>query len=199
MTPDLRERRRETMKKAIKIGLGVVGGLFVLVTGVGLTLPQSIQVERSIVINAPSDAIYPLIADFKNGWSQWSPFEGEDPEIRQTFSGPEIGVGASQSWESPKMGDGHMTMVKADPAKGVEYDLMLMHDSFRLNGHLDCEPATQGTKVTWVDHVEYGFNPYRRYMGVAVKGPLGKEFERGLESLKRQAEAKAASAPRAGR
>jgi hypothetical protein len=187
------------MKKAIKIGLGVVGGLFVLVTGVGHALPQSIHVERSIVVNASPETIYPLIANFKSGWALWSPFENEDPEIRKAYAGPETGVGATQTWESPKMGDGHMTMVKADPQTGVEYDLMLMHDSFRLNGRLDCQASSQGTKVTWTDDVAYGFNPYRRYMGVAVKGPLGESFEKGLAALKREAEAKAAAAPRAGR
>jgi hypothetical protein len=179
------------LKKALKIaGIGV-GGLFVVVTGVGLCLPRSIHVQRSIVVAGTTEDVFPLIASFKDGWTQWSPFEKEDPNMQSQFSGPDLGVGATHSWESEKMGEGHMEITKADPASGVVYDLNLMHDSYRLSGSLICEPAQGGTKVTWTDDIPYGANPYRRYLGLVVEKPLTTAFEQGLAALKTKVEARA--------
>jgi hypothetical protein len=47
--------------------------------------------------------------------------------------------------------------------------------------------------VTWVDDIAYGSNPYRRYMGVLIKKPLGDAFDKGLAALKRKAEARSAA------
>jgi hypothetical protein len=195
------------LKKALKITGITLGGLFVLVTGVGFCLPHSIHVERSVVVQASSQQVYPLIANFKQGWPQWSPFQNEADDMRMAYSGPEQGVGAKQSWESEQMGDGHMELTEADPSRGVVYDLRLMHDSFRLNGSLICAPAENeagnenggrggsATKVTWTDDVEYGSNPYRRYMGLMVKKGLGDAFDKGLAALKTKAEAQAVASP----
>jgi hypothetical protein len=183
------------MKKALKVTGLALGGLFVLVTGVGFCLPQSIRVERSVMVHASSQDVYPLIANFKQGWPAWDPFQNEVDDMRMAYSGPEEGVGAKQSWESAKMGDGHMELTEADPSRGVVYDLRLMHDSFRLKGSLICSPAEGGTKVTWTDDVEYGASPYRRYMGLMVKKPIGDAFDKGLAALKTKAEAQAVASP----
>jgi hypothetical protein len=181
------------LKRVLK-GAGVsIAVLFVGVTLVGLFLPTTLHVERSIVVGARPEDIYPLIADFKTGWKDWSPFENESDDMQMRYEGPEIGVGAQQSWTSAKMGDGHMMLTQADPQKGVSYDLSLMHDAYRLEGSLVCAPASDGTRVTWVDDIAYGSNPYRRYMGVLIKKPLGDAFDKGLAALKRKAEARSAA------
>jgi hypothetical protein len=187
--------RSTKMNRKLRIALWGVAGLFVAVTGVGLILPQAISVERSIVIDAPADQIYPLISSFKEGWVAWSPFgKAEDPEMQIRYTGPLAGAGAGQVWDSPKQGDGHMEIVRADKERGVEYELAVMHDRFRMNGSLLCAPAGKGTRVTWRDDIQYGFSPYYRYMGVAVKRPLAAAFEHGLGQLKRVAEARATAA-----
>jgi hypothetical protein len=182
--------------KKLKIAGAVVVGLFLLVTLVGFALPSRVRIERSIVVNAPPSSIYPLIADFKNGWSQWNTFDDEDPTLQYKFQGPDLGVGATQVWDSPKIGDGKMIITKADPERGVELDLVLMQDSFRLSGSLLCEPQGGGTttKLVWVDEMDTGANPYRRYMGQMVKGPIGQQFDKGLARIKELAEGSARSA-----
>jgi Polyketide cyclase / dehydrase and lipid transport len=176
--------------KKLKIVLGVLVGLFVVITAVGFILPSRVRVERSIVVNAPTSAIYPLIASLKNGHTQWTPFGPEmDPELKVVYSGPEEGVGAAQAWEGPKAGDGRLTITKADPARGIEYDMVTMQESFRLQGSMLCEPAGEGTKVSWVDTVDMGGNPYRRYFGLVHDDLIGDMFEKGLTTLKQKAEA----------
>ena len=99
-------------------------------------------------------------------------------------------------------GDGRLITIftdesrKADPARGIEYDLSLMHDSFRLNAALVCEPAegkANATRLSWTATLDSGANPYRRYMSLFVKKPLGKLFDEGLGNIKRKTEARVAS------
>jgi hypothetical protein len=170
----------------VVLGLPLLAGLF------GFLLPESVILERSVVVDADPEDIYPLIGDFERGWPQWSPWSHrEDPEMVLRYSGPDHGVGASQSWDSPLMGDGRMVITEADPGRGVVFDVMLMRDSFRLSSSLICEPADEGTRVVWSDRIHYGNNPFRRYMQLLVSGPLGDQMDQGLSQLQRQAEARA--------
>jgi hypothetical protein len=177
--------------KKLKIVLGVLVSLFVIITAVGFLLPSRVRVERSVVVNAPASSIYPLIANLKAGHAQWSPFNADmDPENRIVYSGAEEGVGAALAWEGPQAGDGKMTITKADPARGIEYDMVTMQESFRLHGSMLCEPAAEGTKLTWTDTMEIkGSSPYKRYMGFFHTSVYGDMLEKGLTSLKQKVEA----------
>jgi hypothetical protein len=179
--------------KKLKIAAAAVGGLFVLITAVGFVLPRKCHCERSIVVEASPEAVYPFIANFKDGWSQWTPFKYDKTPI--TYEGPLEGVGAVQRWDGPDSGDGSLKIVRADPARGVEMELAMMQESYKAASSLLCEPAGPGrTKVTWVDDFDMGDNPYRRWWGVALPAFLNPEFDKGLLALKAKVEAKAPTA-----
>jgi hypothetical protein len=165
--------------------------LALLLILVGFLLPSKWKVERSIVINAPVVSIYPLVANFKSGWPQWSSFDFEDPAIQYRYSGPDEGVGAARSWTSKKMGDGSQEIIKADPASGVEFQLHMEKTDFVLHGQLSFEPSGNSTKVTWHDDGEAGYNPMYRYMGALMNQMMGPTFEKSLAALKQKAEMKA--------
>ena len=52
---------------------------------------------RSATINAPADRIRSHLNDFRE-WQKWSPWEGVDPDLRRTYTGPEQGVGSHYGW-----------------------------------------------------------------------------------------------------
>jgi hypothetical protein len=181
------------MKKFLKITAFVVAGLFVAVTAGGFLLPRKMRVSRSITVAAPPEAIYPLIANLKDGWSQWSPFgPAVYPSLKLEFSGPAEGVGATQRWDSEESGDGYLRITRADPARGVEMELGMMQESYKATGSLLCEPAADGTRVTWTDEFDYGNNPYKRYMGLIIERPLQQSFDQGLTALKKKVEERVA-------
>ena len=102
--------------KPLKILIkGVLLLLLVLVL-VGLILPQSYSVNKTIEINANIDAVKPLITDF-NQWQKWSPWEKVDPSIRFTLGEPSSGLGAHQSWKG-KWGYGEMIITSVNQNKG---------------------------------------------------------------------------------
>ena len=75
-------------------------------------------VERSATVDAPAESIYPHIADFHR-WTSWSPWEGVDPDLRRSYTGPESGIGAKYAWSgNRKAGRGSMEIVRATVPAG---------------------------------------------------------------------------------
>ncbi len=175
--------------KKMVIWLGVV---ILILLGIGFLLPSRWVVKREIVIQASPATIYPFIANFEDGWSQWSAFDDEDPDIRYTYSGPDIGVGAKRAWTSSIMGDGWQVITSADVDAGVEFDLvMIKYDSY-VKGRITTEKTDEGaTRVTWVDSGNVGQNLFKRYLGLFMDRMLGNAFETSLTNLKAKAEATA--------
>ena len=173
--------------KILTIIGAVLVALFVVITAVGYLLPASVAVTRSITVDAPPEAIYPLIANLEEGWPQWSPWN--DPKYQIRYSGPKEGVGATSHWQDN--GDNQLTITKADPRTGAEYDLVMMNESFRMKSSLLCEPRGGGTQVVWKDDIDYSNHIYWRYFGLMVDGALGAQMDQGLANLKAKAEARA--------
>lgn len=108
--------------KLLKILIkGVLLLLLVLVL-IGLILPQSYNVNKTIEINANIDVVKPLVTDFSQ-WKKWSPWEKVDSSIRFTLGEPSSGLGAHQSWKS-KWGYGEMIITSVSQNK-VSFNILL--------------------------------------------------------------------------
>jgi hypothetical protein len=177
--------------KALGLGLVVLVGLFV---AVGLFLPRQWHVERSVVISAAPEHIYPLVNDLK-AWQSWAAWTKDmDPEVKNEYGGPAEGVGAWWAWRGPQMGHGKMTISKSDAAAGVWVDEMIENDTeVNAHGALTWTREGEGTKVTWVDE---GTLPpvIGGYATGFINEMLGSNFEVGLRNLKTQAEKRQAEA-----
>ena len=73
--------------------------LLILLAVIGLLLPSSARVERSILIDAPAAEIFPHLNGMR-AFHAWSPWSDIDPETLYQFEGPEQGVGSRMTWES---------------------------------------------------------------------------------------------------
>ena len=168
---------------------------------VGKYMPSQVVISRSSLIAAPPGAIYPLIADFQAGWSLWNTIDDEDPGITYSYSGPSLGLGAVQNWKSKKMGDGRMTIIKADSQSGIAFDLVIgeAKEAFKLEGVMAMAPEAGGTRLTWTDRGDLGKDPGKRLLAPLMAKMMGHAFEKSLAAIKRIAEAAPAadSAPAA--
>lgn len=161
--------------------------LIAVTASVGFFLPQDWAVERSIVIKAPKDQIYPYVANFRDGWLQWSSFDKQDPSIEYRYEGELQGAGAKRSWTSSKMGNGSQEITKADIENGIEFTLT-MDNQFKINGFIRFETLENGTKVTWKDWGTASSNPFQRIMVNLMDFMMGKAFEESLTTLKSKVE-----------
>ena len=68
--------------------------LIAVTLAVGLALPRGWEVEQQVVIAAPPQKIHALLFDLKR-WQDWSVWtRAMDPQLRNTYEGPQDGVGA---------------------------------------------------------------------------------------------------------
>jgi len=176
------------MKWVKRILLGLIGIIAVLVV-ISFFLPATAEVERSVVIDAAPEKIFPHVNDLR-ATQEWSPWAKRDPEMTQTFSGPDQGVGQSVAWQSdhPEVGSGTQTITESVENRRVAVDLDF-GDMGTADAAFDLEPQGAGTEVTWSFQTELGMNPFMRYLGLMFDGMIGPDYERGLTSLKTLVEA----------
>lgn len=172
------------MKKAIAIVVGVILVGVVAILAIAATKPDNFHVERSLAIKASPDQIFPHINDYRN-WTAWSPWEKIDPKMTRTYSGPESGVGAKYAWAgNDDVGTGDMEILSAEPSK-IEIKLHFVKP-FEGNNKatFTMKPEGDATKVTWAMDGESPFMCKVMQVFMSMDDCCGKEFEKGLASLK---------------
>ena len=141
-------------------------------------------VERSTKINAPASAIYEQIADFHR-WTAWSPWEGLDPDMKRTYSGPESGPGAAYAWSgNRKAGEGQMEITQAAPPSRVEVALDFLKP-FKSSSITTFDLVAEGeaTRVIWT--MTGPKTLMTRVIGLfkSMDKMIGPDFEKGLDRL----------------
>ena len=171
--------------------LKIVVAIVVLLAAILLfaaTKPDIFRIQRSLVIQAPAEKIFPLINDLHN-WPQWAPQDREDSTMKRTFSGAESGVGAMSGWSGTgQTGAGRMAITESTPAKSVTVDVDWRRPFAARNiNEFTLDPDGASTKVTWSMH---GPNLYMmKLMSVFTNMDrmMGQHFESGLANLKQAA------------
>ncbi len=162
--------------------------IFILVVGVlaiAANKPDTFRVERTVVVKAPPEKIFPLINDFHH-WVSWSPYEKMDPVMKRTYSGAPSGKGAVYEWEgNKKVGTGRMEITEAlPPAKIIlKLDFFAPFEGHHTGGFI-LEARGEETFVVWYMQ---GLNSYMAKLMclfVNMDHMIGKDFEVGLVNLK---------------
>ena len=173
------------MIKKILLGLvAVVVALVVIFLIVAVTRPAFFRVERSAAISAPPMALFEQVNDHRK-FAVWNPFMKLDPNVKNTYSGPESGVGAVCSWDGNRdIGAGSATITDSKPGELVR---MRMDWKRPMEGiatvDFTFKPQADKTLVTWA---MYGKN---NFMGKVVSVFIdcdkmcGPQFEQGLADL----------------
>ena len=174
------------MKLLLKIFGGLAAGLIVLLLA-AFFFPREYRIERTITINAKAETVFALVGDLRR-WKDWGAWQERDPGMKITYSEKSTGVGAWNAWESKSEGNGRMTITTLEPLKRVVYKLEFPDMDMGSIGSMALEPAGSGVNVVWVDAGDLGMNPIHRWFGLFLDKLIGKDFERGLQNLKRLAE-----------
>jgi hypothetical protein len=169
--------------KILKTLLSTIIVIIVVVVVVGLFLPTSYTVERSIVINASPSRIHEYVGNLEN-WNFWEPWREEDPTIVITHGEKTKGVGASQSWVGDS-GDGALTFTKDSPTEGITYDLVFDGGTYVCQSAMVYDPLEDGeTKVTWTMSGDMGTPVIGGYFAMMMDAMVGGTFDKGLSNLK---------------
>ncbi len=174
--------------------LAIIGVVVVVAIGgillYAATKPDSFRVQRTVLINAPPDKVFPLINDIK-AWNVWSPYEKKDPAMKRMYGAVTAGKGATYAWDGDKnVGQGRIEMIESGPQKIViKLDFLKPFEAHNM-GEFLLEPKGDSTSVTWAT---YGPSPYiSKVVGtfINIDDMIGRDFEKGLADLKAAAEKK---------
>jgi hypothetical protein len=180
--------RKAPGKKLLAAALGSAAAFIAVLVTISFALPSLLEVERSIIVEAPASAVFLQVNRLKN-WEAWSPWKEDDPGMTQSYQGPESGAGAVSEWVSGKRGKGTQTIVTSVPDRQVELVLDFGEMSRgRVEFRFEEAGGSGKTEVTWTFESEMGGVPFGRFAVPVLRGEVERGYERGLANLKRLAE-----------
>ena len=169
--------------------LAIVGAVVVVAVAAILiyaaTRPDSFRVQRSATMNAPAEKIFPYLEGLKR-WTEWSPYEGRDPQMKRAYSGADSGKGAVYEWDgNDNVGKGRMEIVDSTPPHRVVIKLDFLKP---FEGHnmaeLTVEPKGGQTIVTWAMYGPSTFMTKLIGTFMDMDDMIGRDFAAGLAKLK---------------
>jgi hypothetical protein len=170
--------------------LGVLVVLILAAVGFVAAQPPTYHVERSTIIAATADVVFPKINDLHQ-FVDWSPWEKIDPSMQKSWEGAASGVGAAYHWSgNDKVGEGRMTITESEPNEkvGMKLDFIKPWKS-TANVTFTLIPAAEGTRVLWAMDGNKNFISKAMCVFVSMDKMVGGDFDKGLASLKQISEA----------
>jgi effector-binding domain-containing protein len=155
--------------------------LIAAVVAVGFFLPDTVHVERSIVLKSKPATVYTALNGFRH-FNKWSPWFELDPNARITTEGPVTGVGAKQSWSSddPNVGAGSQEIIETRPYELIRIRLVFEgFDTDNTASYL-IAPEGEGSRLTWAYDSDFKGQILARYVGLLMDDVLGPDYEKGL-------------------
>lgn len=174
--------------KLLKILLYIVLSIAALICFLGLFARHDYHIERSIEIDASHEIVFEQVQLFKN-FAKWSPWNSLDPNMKETFEGTDGQPGAVYKWEgNSDVGVGQQII------KSVTADLINIEVQFSkpwkttVPSFFKLEPVGKNIKVSWAIEFHIGFPWNGMAMFTDVNTGVGKDYERGLNNLKKVCE-----------
>lgn len=174
----------------VKILIGLTL-LVVAFLGYVATREGKFRYERSGVIHASADKIFPYISNLKMG-GEWSPYEKKDLNMKKTFTGADGQPGSMMEFEGNKdVGAGKIEILKIVPGEAVDLKLTMIKPfsgenliEYRLT------PEVGGTRFSWVMSGDGGFMSKLMTTLIDCEKMVTGDFETGIANLKALVESK---------
>lgn len=168
----------------------VVAGILALLAGgfvlVGILLPGTVEVTRSVEVEAAPDAVFPLLNDLER-WTEWTPWG----EVESRLEGPGTGAGSRRVWDDPGLGSGSLTLVASRPLSGIDYRVDVEDGAISFEGTISVAARGGGAVVTWTERADLGWNPLLGWTALGMDESQGRQLEESLDRLKARVEAEA--------
>lgn len=178
------------MKVLKIIGLVLISIIVILF----IALPTELTIEEEIIINQDVSIVFNEVNTLKN-WEKWSPWQKIDSEIKNTYQGPDSGVGATNFYSSnhSDVGVGKMTIINSKENEFVSLALYIegMSDDNNptlVNSFIFQKMNDNFSKVIWTTYDTVGMFSFYRLILPIMKTTLKEMYIKGLEDLKYVAE-----------
>ncbi|NII11675.1 polyketide cyclase [Oleiagrimonas sp. C23AA] len=163
---------------------------------VGVFLPSSGHVERSVVLSKDIRDVYDLMNNFHR-FPEYATLRAEDPTMKYSFEGKAYGPGAAITWsgDNSKVGQGRLEIASAKPGYEdvgtdghgeIVWNLTNGWHGTDKHFTIDMERTGRGqklVKVTWSYDVTYGWNLINRYSSLYIHGAPDELIQYSLDNL----------------
>lgn len=169
------------MIKKIVVVIATAIAAFLIVAA---TRPADFRVERSAALSAPPAVLFDHVNNHRK-FAAWNPFMKLDPNVKNTYSGPEAGVGAVCSWEgNSSVGAGSCTIIESKPAELVRCRMDWKRPMAGTSTvDFIFKPAGDKTTVTWAMYGKNGLMGKVVSLFINCDKMCGPQFEKGLADL----------------
>lgn len=169
----------------------IVAAILILLIILSAIAPKSYDVSRSIVIDKPKEIVFPYLKMVKNQ-DHWSPWKKKDPNMKQTFTGIDGEIGFKSSWIGNKeVGEGSQTITAIVENERIDNHLVFLKPwKSESDGYYTVADEGPGqTKVVWGFTGQNKFPTTIFMLFFNMDKAVGKDFEEGLQNLKKILEA----------
>lgn len=171
----------------MEIFLYVLAAIVILFVVLGLIAPNNYEVKRSIIVNCKLPETFTYLKSIKNQ-NNWSPWKKKDPNLTQTFEGTDGEIGFISKWKGNKdVGEGEQEIIAINENESIDSELRFFKPwKSQSIGHLLVDEVdNEHTLVTWgfSGRNPFPFNIFMLFYN--FEKAVGKDFEDGLESLKK--------------
>ena len=164
--------------------------IILLLVVIGVLLPSSYHVERSINIKRSSKMIFPYLNNLQK-WSSWTSLNAnKDYSLELEFTGSNQGIGSELSYRGDKLGKGKIKIIDNELNDHVTFSL-LINNRFNTAGNIMIESIseTESEVIITLDG-DVGFHLPNRYIILMMNNIAGSLFDESLNRLKMVVEAK---------
>jgi hypothetical protein len=163
--------------------------VFALAVIIGLALPSSGHIERSVDISHNTKHVADMLSNFRR-FADWGSIRMLDAKTQFTLEGPTYGPGAKINWTStkPNPGNGTYEITSKEGDTSVTWKVANSWKGENKHFTITLEPQKNGriTKVTWAYDVDYGWDMIARYSGLYINGDPATQIQLNLASLSQQ-------------
>lgn len=170
------------MIKKILLGLAAV---LVLFLGYANTRESKFRYERSGLINASAEKIFPYISQFKT-CSLWSPYEKKDLNMKRKVIGTDGQIGSIMEFDgNSDVGAGSLEFLRVEPNQSVVLRL-LMTKPMKADHMIEYRltPEGNGTRFTWAMYGDGGYMGKVIGLLIDCEKMVAGDMEIGIQNLK---------------
>jgi hypothetical protein len=166
------------MKVLKRVGIGIVA-ILALALIASFLMPKNYHLERSIVIAAEPEQLFPYVNSLPN-WERWSYWHRLDPGQKLAYSQNPTGINAWYTWNGTINKTGKVTILKSEANKSMVYEMIFDEMEPNKAGFV-FEPVNGGTKA--IMSMDYDLSPPVNLFGGIMKGMIETQFDACLKNM----------------
>lgn len=177
----------------MKLFLGFVGGvfsLFIAACAIGYFMPATLEIERSITVDAYEEEVFPYLNDLKE-YESWAALDARLGKVKILTGGAESGLGQTQAWKSGPKGYevGSREIMQESAPEFVQIQLTVNGKEMTTTHAVFKNENGSLSVLTKREIPQPGFPFIGRLRGELIKSRISNDLDAALSRLKTEVEA----------